>query len=223
MSGMVMKKIYLLLYIIATTTSSHVFAAITANDINQAMTNIHTQAFDVNNLFAKQIKTADLAKWLNIAGYVKDYVITNSKDLFGTQDPLLTAAAESAMQANSKFVRMIQMANSTQHYTTKQLITIAQLSQYIQDQMIAIRETIKGTKFILNRKKNAAALLLNFTLRLEVTAKKAVADSRKAALLLIGSVQEDDSNIPEAPTRIPAPGYMPPTRPLPAHPNQPMN
>lgn len=220
-----MKKFYMV-SILATMASFHAFAAVTANDINQGMANLHAKAFGVNNLFEKQIKTPDLAKWLNIAAYVKDYVVDNSKDLFGTRDPLLTAAAESATQANSKFVAMIQMANSTRHYTTQQLISIAQLSGYIADQMMAIREAIKDAGFILNKKKNAAALLSNFTLYVEDTAKKAIKDARKAHLLLLGALQEDDSDMQTPPTRIPTPGYMPPTieevqrRPLPTPPNQ---
>jgi hypothetical protein len=206
-----MKKFYIM-SILATLALSQALTAVTVNDINQGMANIHAKAFGVNNLFEKKIKTADLAQWLNVAGYVKDYVMNNSKDLFGTIDPLLTAAAQSASQANSKFVQMIQMANSTRHYTTQQLITITQFSQYIADQMMAIREALKDANFILNRKKNAAALLSNFTLYVELTAKKAIKDARATHLLLVG-VLEEDSDIPTPPSYAPVapPTDMPPT------------
>jgi hypothetical protein len=145
------------------------------------------------------------------------------KDIFGTQDPTLIKALQTIDKANKTLVRTIQQTYNARSNTTS-LIKMAAIFTVIEKQMKSIIETLKQSTFILKRKKNAKALLLNFALFIEITAQKASKDTRmghRADIMIPTSPQPptpQQQNIPlHPPTDLPPvyeeePSFAPPTR-----------
>ena len=149
----------------------------TYDDINQMMVSYHNNIFGVEYLFDKEISREKLAAWLSVEAEVRKYTLMHSKDIFGTSDPVLTSSLEKIEKANKSLTDAIETTYIIKD-NTPNLIKMAALFHVIENQMKKVIEELKGTSFILRRKKKAQALLTNFALFIELTAKKAQKDTR---------------------------------------------
>lgn len=81
-------------------------------EINAASAQINHYALDTNSMFADSTKHA-FNLWNEAFAKAKNFVLNNSKNMMGTQDPDLVNAMRSAEQANSTFLAVINKIRAT--------------------------------------------------------------------------------------------------------------
>lgn len=228
----IMKKLYCALIALITTWSL-IPAPMTLNEVNQMIVSYHNNAFGVDHLFDKKINDAHLAAWLQAGSEVDTYVMSHCQDIFGTQDPTLIKALQTIDKANKTLVNTIKNTYKARSNTAS-LIKMAVIFTAIEKQMKSVIETLTQSTFILKRKKNAKALLLNFALFIQITAQKANKDTRMGHRTDITIPTTPKINLPKkttTPLHPPAdlppvyeetPEFAPPTR-IPALPSKTAN
>jgi len=190
-----MKKIYFALsFLLSLSTLLIAQTDPSKQKILSMIVSFHNNAFGVDHLFDAPIEEKKLAAWLKVGEAVKQYVLENCEDIFGTQDTLLINSLNIIEKANNALVNALRITYGVRG-STKSLIRMAALFKSIEGKMSTIVYKLQNTTFILNRKKNAQNLLIALALFIEATAKKANKDTRMG--------HRTDILIPTTPSTIP--------------------